>query len=91
MPMQLERTLKSSIALSFACKQTEAMAGAGKVGKRPVAPGGCLTLFVGEPGYDKLPKTVAAGDFLTGRDVQQCSTVERRGRRDNTCGRGGLQ
>lgn len=66
MPMQLERTLKSAMNLSFFKTQSDALIGGSKMGTRAIALGGSVSMYVKEPAADQLPKTCSPGDTLTG-------------------------
>eukprot|EP01041_Mallomonas_annulata_P006918 gene6918-14055_t len=66
MPMQLERTLKSSISLNFYSTQANAMSNGNKFNSRTLQQGTVLSLMVKEPSSDQLPKTISAGDVLLG-------------------------
>lgn len=66
LPLYLERSLKTNIALSFYKSQANAFSNSTKFSNRPLTCGSFLSLVIKEPASDQIPKSAVPGDVLSG-------------------------
>ena len=64
--MQLQRSIKSAIALTFFLTHSDTLVGTDKLSVRAVAPGGSTSFHFKEPTQDQIPKGALPGDTLFG-------------------------
>ena len=66
--MQLQRPIKTPVALTFYLTQSDTLLGSDKMkmGTRGVTPGGSTSFYLKEPAFDSIPKGASPGDILSG-------------------------
>ena len=68
MPMQLQRPIKTPVALVFYLTQSDTLLGSEKMkmATRGITPGGSTSFYFKEPSFDSIPKGASPGDILSG-------------------------
>lgn len=66
LPMVLERSLKTSIPISFFKSQSDAIDGKNKMNTRGIFCGSSISMHMREPDLNQLPKGAVSGDILMG-------------------------
>ena len=66
MPMLLERPLPKPISLSFYKTKSDALIGQNATKSRALCKGGSISMYIREPLFDQLPKSISSGDTLFG-------------------------